>query len=302
VTIPLLLDTDIGDDVDDVFALLLAAKDPAVSLQVVTTVFGDAEERARIARKILDLAGRTDVPVAAGYRQTLDGRDPTGGGGATMTSARGFVGARGTAEWDALGERLRSEHAVDAIVDFVARSATPPVLAAVGPLTNLAEAIRRAPELALRVHAIVLMGGRLGEDAARGEHNFNMDPEATRIVLESGAPLKIGTWDVTSQAQLGEQHLARLRAAGPAGSAAASQLETYLRHRKRPWTSMYDPISLTMAYTDRYLQTKPMALRLTTGPRLAVLSVDPDAPATAEVSVGLDAPAYVEHQLRLIEA
>lgn len=73
MAVPLLLDTDIGDDVDDVFAVLLAALRPELSLLAVTTVLGDTPQRARITRKLLDLAGRPDVPVAAGERVTLSG-------------------------------------------------------------------------------------------------------------------------------------------------------------------------------------------------------------------------------------
>ncbi|MGH2370344.1 MAG: nucleoside hydrolase, partial [Chloroflexota bacterium] len=89
--VPLLLDTDIGDDVDDVFALLLAALDPLLALLCVTTVYGDTPQRTRIACKLLRLAGRPDVPVAPGHRTTLSGRDP----GTVIKSGQGFVALPG---------------------------------------------------------------------------------------------------------------------------------------------------------------------------------------------------------------
>ncbi|MAG36172.1 MAG: hypothetical protein CL878_08005 [Dehalococcoidia bacterium] len=87
MTVPLLLDTDIGDDVDDAFALLLAARQPAVDLLGVTTVYGPVKERGLIARKLLDTAGRSDVPVAVGEGFTLADEDP----GRVLTSGQGYV-------------------------------------------------------------------------------------------------------------------------------------------------------------------------------------------------------------------
>ena len=295
---PLLLDTDLGDDVDDAFALLLAALHPGLSLLGVTTVYGDPAQRARIARKLLDLAGRPDLPVSAGHGLTLAGRDP----GPMMRSGLGFVAPEGSAEWAALGARTHPQGAVEFLTEAILAAPEPPVLAAIGPLTNLGDAFRRAPELARKVRAVILMGGRLGPDAAMGEHNFNADPQATRLVLESGAPLKIGTYEITCQARIGEAELPRLRAGTAACRAAAGQLALYLTQCQRTATSMYDPLALTLAYTDRYLQTRPMALRVQTSATLACLAVARDAPATADVSVALDAPAFVEHLLSTIGA
>ncbi|HEU5315244.1 MAG TPA: nucleoside hydrolase [Chloroflexota bacterium] len=298
--VPLILDTDIGDDVDDVFALLLAARRPEVRLVGVTTVFGQVDERARLARLMLELAGREDVPVAAGSRETLGGRDPTGEGGATMASARGMVGQAGSELWERLGRGLERRGAVDLIVETVRSSGEPVTLVAIGPLTNVAAALHRAPDLAGRVQEIVLMGGRLGEEAPKGEHNFNCDPEATRIVLESGARLKIGTYEVTRRAQLRREHVAALRAGDAASRAAGEQLNAYLDHCRRDWTSMYDPLSLTLAYTDRYLPTRGAALRVETSERQVLLSEEPGAAPTADVSAALDADGFVEHLLTTI--
>jgi inosine-uridine nucleoside N-ribohydrolase len=304
MALPLILDTDIGDDVDDAFAILLAALEPALSLVAVTTVYGDAPHRARIARKLLDLAGRPDVPVAVGHGNTLTGHDPLASQapGTEMSSGRGFVAPPGSVEWNALGARLHPEPAVDLIIRTVSEAAEPPVVAAIGPLTNLAAALRRAPEMARRARAVALMGGRLGAEAALGEHNFNSDPEATRIVLESGARLLIGTYEVTMQARIGIAELPRLRAGTPACRATADQLERYLTARNRTATSMYDPLSLTLAYTDRYLSTMPVALATTIADRRVHLRLAAGAPPTAHVTTALDAPAFVDYLLATIGA
>ena len=142
--IPLVLDTDIGDDVDDAFALLLAAAEPSLDLVRVTTVYGDGQMRSRIARKMLDVAGRGDVPVLVGRGYTLSGRDvPPGARGNHLTSAAGYLQPQGSEEWRRLGERLDRRDAVDFILETIASRPGEVVLGAMGPLTNVAAAIRR---------------------------------------------------------------------------------------------------------------------------------------------------------------
>jgi purine nucleosidase len=298
--IPLVLDTDIGDDVDDVFALLLAAGEPSLDLLGVTTVFGDVQTRARITRKVLDAAGGHAVPVLVGHGDTLTGRPVAPGApGNRMTSAMGYLEGPDSAEWRRLGERLDRRDAVDFILEAAASRPGEVVLAAIGPLTNVAAAIRRAPEVARQLRGIVIMGGRLDPDPAIAsrEHNFHCDWEAARTVLESGLPLRIGNFNVTSQAKLGAEHLPRLRAGNGACRDAADQLEVYLRARDRGETPMFDGLALTLAYTDRYLTTRPMALRLRENERFTYLDVEEGAPPNAHVSVDFDGPAFTEHML-----
>jgi inosine-uridine nucleoside N-ribohydrolase len=162
------------------------------------------------------------------------------------------------------------------------------------------------------------MGGRLDQEAQRGEHNFSSDAEATRLVLECSATRYVGTWEITRLATLGEGDLPRLRAGTPACRAAADQLELYLRQfRKRSETPMFDPITLTLAYTGSFLTTRPMtlswhlpgddmlgAVRDTVGlgaPR-AYLAASEVGPSNAHVSVDLDTAAFKEHLLTTIGA
>lgn len=289
--VPLLLDTDIGDDVDDVFALLLAARCPDVELLGVTTVYGDVAERARIARKLLRLAERDEVPVVAGSALTLSGRDP----GAMITSGKGFAPDEPEADLSRNGD------AATFLLDTIASADAPPVLVAVGPLTNVGLALRREPAIARRLRSLIVMGGRLGADAEQGEHNVNCDPEATRLVLESGANLALGTLEITRQATVDRVDVARLRDLGdPACAAAADMLERYLNeYRKRDWTSMYDPLTLTLAYTDSYLRTRPMRIRGTYSERLSRVDAV-DGEPNARVSVGLDAAGFRDHLLATI--
>lgn len=288
--VPLLLDTDIGDDVDDVFALLLATRQPAVRLLGVTTVFGDVAQRTRIARKLLRLAGRADVPVVTGRGRTLAGREP----GPTITSGEGFAPEPepAGAGADAGGPEFLVEQIMGAL--------EPPVLVAVGPLTNVGAALQQEPRIAERLRALVVMGGRLGPEAAQGEHNVNQDSDATRLVLESGAPLRLGTYEVTVQAKLGRAHVGRLRATGdPVCTGAADQLARYLDLRGRDETAMYDPLTLTLAYTERFLHAQPVRLRAIYADRLVTMAAEPDEQSATRVSVGLGEP-FIPHLLQVI--
>ena len=295
MTIPLLLDTDIGDDVDDAFGLLLAARQPAVELLGVTTVYGPVQERALIARKLLDTAGRSDVPVAVGEGITLAGRDP----GRVLNSSQGYVDLT---EWEQLAAALRPQPGVDFLIETVLSAPEPPVLVAIGPLTNVAVALRREPRLARRLQSLILMGGRLGEHAALGEHNFNSDAVATQVVIESGCPLQIGTYEVTRQARIGETERAALHATGdPACMAVAAMLNLYLRELRRQATSMYDPATLTLSYTDEFVSLRRGRFTLTrTGDDLTQLHFDPQATPNGAASVAIRPAALVDHLLAVI--
>ena len=157
--VPLILDTDIGDDVDDVFALLLAVRDPAYDLLAVTVVYGQVEARARLARHVLDLAGRPDIPVAIGSSASLAGPVNPGDRGNSMASADEVMPGVGSSEWDDLGARLDPRPASELIIELVRNATVPPVLAAIGPLTNIAQVLRQAPDIAGRVASLVIMGG-----------------------------------------------------------------------------------------------------------------------------------------------
>ena len=297
---PIILDTDIGDDVDDVFALLLAARDPAYDLRAVTCVYGQVEARARLARHVLDVSGRAEIPVAIGSSNSLSGPVVPGAPGNTMASNDPDLPQAGSAGWDDLGARLDPRFGPDLIVDLVRYSTEPITLCAIGPLTNVALALRAAPDLAGRLGALVIMGGRLGPEAAVGEHNFNMDPEAASIVFAYGAPIRLGTFEITRDAVLGSRDVDRLRAGDGACQSAAAQLARYLAHRNRVATSMYDPASLTLAIDETWVQCEPMALRIETGTRLAITRRQASGSPNARASVAIDAPGFAAHMMAAI--
>jgi len=193
----IIIDTDPGQD--DAVAILLALASPELHVLGLTCVAGNVPLAAteRNARRLRDLAGRGDLPVMAGCDRPL-ARAP-------VTAAH-VHGADGLAGVDLPEPALPPDPhpAVDFLIETVrARPARSVTLVALGPLTNVATALGRAPDLAARLAGIVLMGGghrALGNVTPAAEFNIHADPEAADIVLRAGADVTIVPLDVTHKA------------------------------------------------------------------------------------------------------
>ena len=177
----LILDTDIGTDVDDCLALAVILGSPELQLEGVTCVYGDVQLRARMVLELLRLAGRDDVPVMLGVELPLLRRRPV--------FWPGHEG-KGLLETAEATVAPAPEHAVDYLVRTIMENPGEIHLLAVGPLTNVALAMQREPRLAERLGHLTIMGG-----AGRGpgqyglpsaEHNVKCDPEAAHVVLIGG--------------------------------------------------------------------------------------------------------------------
>lgn len=191
--IPILLDTDLGSDVDDALALaLLLAAPEALDLKAVTTVAADTAGRAKAAAKLLGIGGRTDIEVCAGAEQALVRRD------AFVWRDIELMGYPAAPE-----AILSDEPAAERIVR--AAKETPGLhLLAIGPLTNLGHAVGIDPELPKRVSGLTLMGGHIRRVAIGDkvcppgiDYNLCSDPEAAMTVLGAGFETRLVTADVT---------------------------------------------------------------------------------------------------------
>jgi inosine-uridine nucleoside N-ribohydrolase len=213
---PILLDCDPGHD--DAVAILLAAGRPdAIDLRAVTTVAGNAELRKVTlnARRVLTLAGVTDVPVAAGAA------GPRRGDLITALEVHGESGLDG-AELPEPAMALDPRDAVELMADR-----GPATVVATGPLTNVAALLERSPQT---VQEIVWMGGSTGRGNTRPYAEFNalVDPEAAEIVFASGLPLTMVGLNLTHQAQATPEVIDRLRAVGnPAARATIGWLSFF---------------------------------------------------------------------------
>jgi purine nucleosidase/pyrimidine-specific ribonucleoside hydrolase len=214
--LPVLLDCDPGHD-DAVAILLAAGRRDAVDLRAVTTVGGNAE-LAKVtlnARRVLTLAGVTDVPVAAGAA------GPRRGDLITALEVHGESGLDG-AELPEPAMALDPREAVELMVER-----GPATVVATGPLTNVAALLERSPQT---VQEIVWMGGSTGRGNTRPYAEFNalVDPEAAEIVFSSGVPLTMVGLNLTHQAQATPEVVERLRAVGnPAAEATIGWLSFF---------------------------------------------------------------------------
>ena len=207
---PIILDCDPGQD--DAIAILLALASPELEPLAITTVGGNVPLplTERNARRILALAGRSDVPVYAGCDRPLV--RPL----ETAEYVHGESGLDG-AELPEPTLPLAAGHAIQAIIDLVmARPKGSVTLCATGPLTNVAIALRQEPRLAAQLRQIVLMGGAIdhGNVTPAAEFNIYVDPHAADIVFGCGAPTTMFGLDVTHQVLVNEDRLQRIAAIG----------------------------------------------------------------------------------------
>ncbi|XID90771.1 nucleoside hydrolase [Paenibacillaceae bacterium WGS1546] len=200
----LILDCDPGHD--DAIAILLAGGHPAIRLLGITTVAGnaDADKTAVNALKVCEVAGMHDIPVYAGASGPLvRERLPA-------SAVHGESGMDGP-DLPAPRKRLADGHAVDFIISALRESEGDVTLVAVGPLTNIALALRKAPDIAGRLQEIVVMGGAFfGNKTPAAEFNIYNDPEAAKVVFECGAPLTMIGLELTHQAVATPQWLAEV--------------------------------------------------------------------------------------------
>ncbi|RMH93295.1 nucleoside hydrolase [Lysobacter pythonis] len=191
--IPLLIDTDPG--VDDALALLMAFDDPAHEVVGLTIAAGNVGLKHTVANalKLCEVAGRDDVPVFAGCPAPLLHPAPDA---ADVHGADGF----GDAGYTPAARAAEREHAALAIVRLSHAHAGRLLLVALGPLTNLALALKLDPSLPSRIARLVVMGGAVngrGNITPFAEFNTHFDPEAAHIVFEAFVSFDLADWEAT---------------------------------------------------------------------------------------------------------
>ena len=223
-----IIDTDPG--VDDSFALLLAMRSPELKIEAITPVAGNVPLDLTLpnALRLVEIAGRTDIPVAAGARAPLMRRL------VTASYAHGENGLGGAVFPEPTTKPV-STPASELIRQIVRKYPGEVTLIPIGPLTNIATALNSDPELASMVRAVVMMGGSLsgGNITPAAEFNVYVDPEAARIVFQSGIPITMVGLDVTRKVTLTDEHVRLLEATqNPAGQAAAKIGRNAINHNR----------------------------------------------------------------------
>lgn len=240
----LILDCDPGHD--DAIAILLAAGSPETELLAITTVHGNQTlpKTTLNAQRVCTVAGITGVPIVPGMAGPLVRQQ------IVAADIHGESGIDGPA-WPEPTVSRAPGHAVDVIIDYVKKWPGEVTLVAVGPLTNVAMAILREPEIAGLVREIVIMGGTHKESNVTPAAEFNIfaDAEAARIVLRSGAPVTMVALDLSHQATADSDVVARFRQIeGPVAQMVVALLDFFGRTYREKFgfdaPPVHDPIAV----------------------------------------------------------
>lgn len=288
MTMKVILDTDIGTDVDDALALAVLLGSPEVELVGVTCVYGDVRLRARMVRKLLRLADRPEVPVYAGLEPPLLGVRPV------FWPGHEGVGLLEPEDDSLLPE---AEHAVDYLLRITAEHPGEIHLTAIGPLGNVAMAIRRDPGFLDRLAGLTIMGGVFRGpgrwNMRSNEHNIVCDPEAAQIVFGANPSCTLVPLDVSRQTVIRPADLDRIRAARtPFREAIADQVERYPRFQELGYTYLHDPLAVAMLLDPSLGRYETMRIAVETAGRISegmtVPIIDPEGNNPVKVALDVD--------------
>jgi inosine-uridine nucleoside N-ribohydrolase len=297
--IPVIIDCDPGHD--DAIALMLAAASPELELIGVTTVAGNTtvDKTTRNALAVLELVGRSDIPVATGSEAPLR-RD--------LVTAEHIHGSTGL-DGPRISEPAAQPHrlgAVPFLAEALAASDRPVTLIPVGPLTNIAMLLTGHPELHDRIDRIVLMGGSmgLGNVTPAAEFNIYVDPEAASIVFGSGLDVEMVGLDVTHEARLDSRHADFLRGSGHAGTFVAALLDFFIpKYQARmgfDGAPIHDALAVASVIDPEVLTSERVSVEVDTssGPSVGRTLVDryrvTGNPANAAVGVGVNPDRFAK--------
>ncbi len=242
-----MIDTDTASD--DAVALMMALRAPAIEVVAITTVAGNVNvaQATRNALTVVERCG-ADTPIYRGLSRPLL-RPPR--------DATFFHGKDGMGDLNLPPPQRQpaAEHAVDALIRLIGEHAGAITLVTLGPLTNIAAAVIRAPEIAQQVAQCYVMGGAantIGNITPAAEYNIWCDPEAAQIVVESGMPtLMIGHEHSLGAAVLTHAELAELRAQGELARLAvdcnAAALRASTNWLREQGLTQPDPVAMAVA-------------------------------------------------------
>jgi pyrimidine-specific ribonucleoside hydrolase len=296
VSTPIVIDCDPGHD--DAIAILLALASPEVELRGITTVAGNQtlDKTTRNALRVLELVGRTDIPVAAGAAAPLK---------RTLRVAANVHGESGLDGPDLREPTTKpiAGHAADVLAEWLEPSV---VLVPTGPLTNVALLFERHPDVKERLERIVWMGGAIAEGNVTPAAEFNafVDPEAAAAVFGSGIPVTMIGLDITHKALFTRTHADRLRGTGRAGKAVAELSDFFQRFHESRYGFDGSPIHDALAVAEVIDPT--LVTRLECNVEIETASeycdgrtvVDrwlvTDRPKDARVGIDVDAERFLE--------
>jgi purine nucleosidase len=299
--LPFILDTDIGTDVDDALALAFALRHPGLDLRAVTTVSGNTVRRACIAKKLLMLAGRDDVEVAAGVsgEQSQPRRSAEAGHEDAMLGD------------DAGDIEISARDGVTLLLEECAAHRRE--VATVGMQSNIAAALERDPSFAGDVGRLAVMGGVFAPVRFLGielppsvDHNLNVDQPASLRALSAGIPTLYVPGDVTMSTWLTARHLDALRKGDALCRELARQIDVWTPRMHATGRGiippenvalLHDPLTVACMVDRRFVTSQTMYVTVAMHQGHVRTFIDPAAGREAEVITSVDAPAFADFWL-----
>ncbi len=246
--IPVILDTDIGDDIDDTWALTMLLKSPELDLKLVVGDNYKSIYRAKLIARLLTIAGRTDIPVGIGSgKREGDGRQSEWVKDYDLTSYRGKV----------------HEDGVAAMMDLIEKSPRKVTLIAIGPVQNLAEMLHRKPQIADKVRFVGMHGsvrrGYGGKPQIDAEYNVKEDAKACQTVFSAGWDMVITPLDTCGLVQLkGDKYKTVTNSADPLTRALIENYRIWRREKatdpirqdEKESSTLFDTVAVYLAFSD----------------------------------------------------
>lgn len=252
--IPVILDTDIGTDIDDSWALAMLLRSPELDTRLITTCTNNTVERAKIVAKMLEIEGRTDIPIGIGVKKDDD----------TVTTSPWV------SDYD-LSKYPGTVHkdGVDALIDVVMSSDEPITIISIGPLTNISEALSRKPEIASKARIVGMQGsvykGYDGSDTPHSEYNVVHDTAASKKVFTASWDMVITPLDTCGIVRLeGEKYQKVTACTDPLTKCVIEQYRVWPHGEPDVRSSiLFDTVAVYLAFADDLLKMKKVGITIT---------------------------------------
>lgn len=244
--VKVIIDSDYGTYYDDAFALLYAVQNDDLDILAVNSSYADTKLRARIAKKLLRVSGREEIPVYAGIPGSMSGGD----------YMFGFEGENILTDEDLQDPTLEPEKisADDAIIEIVKKYPGEVTIITTGTVTNVAAAVIKAPEIVDLVKEVIIMGGVIvpikdEKGVMRSpveEYNLNNDTYAAQVVWDSGLNITLVPIDVTLRVPLEEEQIERIKSSNsPVAKQVAAIIDVWPKQEYIIYTSVGIPTEFT---------------------------------------------------------
>ncbi|NMB12608.1 MAG: AraC family transcriptional regulator [Firmicutes bacterium] len=276
-----LMDTNLADNIDEAFALALAACSPEIELIGVTVLEPKAE---LLTRQLLGAYGRSKVPVSVGYQQAV-------------TQNVSWYRYQASESYEGPISPLVPDKAPQFMAKKLEQNRKV-TLIATAPLTNIAELLREYPQVEKNIEHLIFMGGWSSQ--ALPEWNIQADPEAAETLFKAGIPITAVGYEVTLGCALQRHHFAQLKSAEASGPRLLSALcKAWLKGARSPDLVMHDPLTVALVCQPPLVCSSPakVAIATTPGPSRGTIFLEPGMGKEIDLCYSVDTTAYLDFLL-----